>query len=94
MCGGKQKTRKTVYVHYDPLKGGGSERWYGRFVRNKDYKLYNDGRFYRLSKDPREQTPIPVKKLKREEEEIKKSFQTQLNAAPLHYFKQPAEYKK
>ena len=43
--GQKQEARKTVFVHYDPLKKGGNERWYGRFVRNKEHKLYSDGRF-------------------------------------------------
>ena len=87
-------TRKTVYVHYDPLKGGGSERWYGRFVRNKEYKLYNNGRFYKLSEDPREQHPISSDVMTAEEEEIRTSFQAELDTAPPHTFKQSEEYKK
>lgn len=37
--GQNQKGRETVFVHYDPLKPGGMERWYGRFVRDKTHKL-------------------------------------------------------
>jgi len=91
--GKEQKARKTVYVHYDPLKGGGSERWYGRFVRNKEYKLYSDGRFYKLSEDPLEQHPISSDVITGKEKEIRTSFQAELDTAPPHYFKQSEEYK-
>jgi arylsulfatase A len=92
--GREQNQRETVFVHYDPLKSGGSERWYGRFVRNKDYKLYNDGRYYKISNDPGEKNPLPPDSLSPEELLLKNSFQEKLDAAPEHYFKQPHEYKK
>jgi arylsulfatase A len=33
----------------------------GRFARNQNYKLYEDGRFYDVSKDVLEQHPLPPK---------------------------------
>lgn len=90
--GEKQEKRETVFVHYDPLKKGGNERWYGRFVRNKEYKLYNDGRFYNVSKDSREQNPIAKEKLTQLEENLMDKFQEELNTAPTHNFKQRDEY--
>ena len=92
--GQKQDARETVFVHYDPLKSGGSERWYGRFVRNKEYKLYNDGRFYNVRLDSREKNAISGDKLTPDEKLLKDKFQEELNIAPSHYFKQPHEYKK
>ena len=92
--GQKQEPRETLFVHYDPLKSGGSERWYGRFVRNKEYKLYSDGRFYNVSQDSREQKPITEEKLTAKEKKLIASFQVELDTAPPHYFKQPKEYKK
>jgi arylsulfatase A len=92
--GKKQKPRKTVFVHYDPLKGGGSERHYGRFVRNKEYKLYNDGRFYNVGKDKLEKNSISEDALSPELKELRNSFQEELNTAPPHDFKQTSQYGK
>lgn len=92
--GQNQKKRKTVFVHYDPLKPGGKERWYGRFVRNKPYKLYNDGRFYNISQDPKEKEPIPQDKRTKKEKKLVKKFQSELNKAPDFKFKQPSAYRK
>jgi arylsulfatase A len=89
-----QKPRKTVFVHYDPLKSGGTERRYGRFAQNKEYKLYNDGKFYNVAMDKREMNPIPEQDLTSKEKNLKTSFKLILDAAPSHYFKQPMEYKK
>ncbi|MBT3385119.1 MAG: sulfatase-like hydrolase/transferase [Prolixibacteraceae bacterium] len=90
--GQKQEARETVFVHYDPLKKGGNERWYGRFVRNKTYKLYNDGRFYNVSQDSREQNPISKEKLMTKENHLWEIFQAELETAPPYYFKQRDEY--
>lgn len=92
--GQKQESRETVFVHYDPLKSGGSERWYGRFVRNKEYKLYSDGRFYNVSKDANEQNPISDYERTTQEKLLIEKFQDELETAPHHYFKQREEYKK
>lgn len=88
-----QKARETIFVHYDPLKGGGKERHYGRFVRDKTYKLYNDGSFFNVHMDFWEKSPIHVTDLSTGEKKLKSSFQKQLDAAPIHEFKQPSAYK-
>ena len=88
----KQTTRETVFIHYDPLKRGKDNVWYGRFVRNKTYKLYSDHRFYNISNDSEEKHPIPESMLTDKELLLKEKFQTELNAAPPHHFKQSDEY--
>jgi arylsulfatase A len=88
----KQTTRETVFIHYDPLKRGKDNAWYGRFVRNKTYKLYNDNRFYNVRKDSEEKHPIPDAKLTQNELVLKEKFLAELNAAPPHHFKQSDEY--
>jgi arylsulfatase A len=90
--GEKQKPRITVFVHYDPLKKGGNERWYGRFVRNKEYKLYSDKRFYNVSRDSKEKHPITSENQSEKEKKLVETFQAELNTAPPHYFKQSSEY--
>ena len=34
-----QPTRETVFMHYDPLKRGKSNAWYGRFIHDKESHL-------------------------------------------------------
>jgi len=72
----------------------GNWSWYGRFVRNKEYKLYSDGRFYNVSRDKLEQNPLPDNSLTSKEKELKKSFQSELSKAPPYHFKQPSEYSR
>ena len=88
----KQASRETVFIHYDPLKRGKDNAWYGRFVRNKTYKLYNDNRFYNLSKDSKELYSISDTELTEKEILLKEKFQAELNMAPPHHFKQSDEY--
>ena len=87
-----QEVRETVFIHYDPLKRANNKQWYGRFVRNKTYKLYSDNRFYNVNKDSKEKNPIPDTRLTEKERLLKEKFQTELNMAPAHYFKQSDEY--
>lgn len=55
---GKPPTRKEyLYMFYEP-KWGKFEK--GIFVRDKKYKLYNDGRFYDVEQDVLEKNPIDV----------------------------------
>lgn len=93
LAGEIQMPRGTIFVHYDPLKGGGKERHYGRFVRDKTYKLYNDGRFFNVSNDFWEKSPISGDDLNTTEKKLKSAFQKQLGSAPQHNFKQPSAYK-
>lgn len=88
----KQEVRETVFIHYDPLKKVSNKQWFGRFVRNKTYKLYSDNRFYNVSNDSEEKNPIPDSKLTEKELLLKEKFQAELNSAPAHIFKQSDEY--
>jgi arylsulfatase A len=90
----KQASRETVFIHYDPLKRGKYNAWYGRFVRNKTYKLYSDDRFYNVAKDSEEKNPILDSKLTEKEQLVKEQFQAELNMAPPHAFKQSDSYPK
>lgn len=89
-----QPTKETVFVHYDPLKRANNEQWYGRFVRDKTYKLYSDNRFYNVSKDSEERSPLPDSELTKKELLIKEKFEAELNSAPPYHFKQSNEYPK
>lgn len=71
-----------VYQHYNPRWG----RWKDdsvHYIFNQKYKLYQDGRFYHTSKDPRENQPLEIENLSREakqqyntfEQELKKNIQ-------------------
>ncbi|MEM7386024.1 MAG: sulfatase/phosphatase domain-containing protein, partial [Verrucomicrobiota bacterium] len=45
--------RDSVFVHYEP-RWGKFSRASDRFARNRDFKLYNDGRFFNVGLDPLE----------------------------------------
>lgn len=92
--GTSHQSRETIFVHYDPLRRGGNKRYYGRFVRNKDYKLYNDGRFYHVREDKWETQPLSAHDLTAEQLRLKIAFQLELDQAPPHHFKQSHEYNK
>lgn len=90
----RQAPRETVFIHYDPLKSVRNDPPFGRFVRNKEYKLYNDNRFYRLSQDTEEKHPIPDADLTEKERLLKEKLQAELALAPPYQFKQSIEYRK
>jgi arylsulfatase A len=47
--------RRWVFCHYDPMVPfGGFQLHAGRWARNQRFKLYEDGRFYDLVRDPLE----------------------------------------
>lgn len=53
--GEKGVPREWIFCHYDPHWG----KWKpSRYVRNKRWKLYDDGRLFDLFADPLEKTPI------------------------------------
>ena len=57
--GEKVDSRKWVFCHYDPnVPFGGFQLHAGRWARNQRFKLYEDGRFYDLANDPREQDDL------------------------------------
>jgi arylsulfatase A-like enzyme len=53
--GEKGVPREWIFCHYDPHWG----KWKpSRYVRNKRWKLYDDGRLFDVFADPLEKTPI------------------------------------
>ena len=57
--GEKGDPRQWVFCHYDPnVPFGGFQLHAGRWARNQRFKLYEDGRFYDVANDPREQNDL------------------------------------
>jgi len=62
VLGKKGAPREWVFFHYDknPEKADFNPKFpRARFVRGKEYKLYDNGRLYDVARDPPEQTMIP-----------------------------------
>ena len=55
LTGKKADPRDWIFCHYDPRWGNFKP---ARWVMNKRWKLYEDGRFFDVLSDPREQSPI------------------------------------
>lgn len=74
--------RSWVFCHWDnnPTDNVPLEKW----VNDTTYKLYDltgagNGKFYNISLDPYETTPIPPKRMTKEEKKIKRDFQAILS---------------
>ena len=67
--------RPWVFCHYDPRPGWDKDKFtVHRFVRDNQFKLYDDGNLYDIAKDIRESTPIR----RRHETEASKAARQQL----------------
>jgi len=66
LIGELHQPRETVLIHYDP-KWPFGEKHRNRFVLTKAYKLYQDGRFFAVKKDPLEQQPLILEKCSSDE---------------------------
>ena len=58
LTGAPYKSRETVFVHYDPRWGKRVNQYRNQFVQTNEYKLYQDGKFYNISKDILEKSPL------------------------------------
>lgn len=56
LCGRPGNPRQWIYCWYSPRQG--NDRRVVEFAFNRRYKLYKDGRFYRLEDDPEEKRPL------------------------------------
>ena len=54
--GEKGNSRDWVYFHFEPMSGRNSR--FARYIRNHNYKLYDDGRLFDLSADAEEEFPF------------------------------------
>ena len=64
--------RRWIFCHYDPKWGNRPKR---RYVQNKKWKLYEDGRFFNLEVDILEKNPLDRNKLSRDVQKIIKEFE-------------------
>ncbi|MEO0332302.1 MAG: sulfatase-like hydrolase/transferase, partial [Bacteroidota bacterium] len=64
------QSRETAFVHYDPRWGKNVNRYRNQFVQTVDYKLYQDGKFFNIAKDPLEEEPLDEALLTKAEKEI------------------------
>ncbi len=83
LTGTKFKLRKTAFVHYDPKWGNNVNQYRNQFVRTVDYKLYQDGNFFNLTKDILEKTPLNIDSLSENELEIKNILEIELEKHPI-----------
>ena len=60
LLGRKGQPREWIYIWYDPRPGHDKERWTktDRYVFDRRWKLYEDGRLYDWAADPRETKPL------------------------------------
>ncbi len=77
--GETESHRERVFVHYEPGWGNFPN---GRFIRNLEYKLYHDGRFYHISGDPLEQNPLDTTNLSPQLLTLKRNLEMELKEFP------------
>jgi len=83
LTGKKPAPRTTAFVHYDPRWNENVNRYRNQFVMTTDYKLYQDGRFYRIADDRREKDPLDPDALDQKEMKIKSDLEAELKRHPL-----------
>lgn len=82
LTGRGHEPRKTLSVHYDP-RWGNNSRNRNQFVRSPEFKLYIDGRFFDLSKDIMEKSPLNTDILPPKENEVFLFLKKELNKHPV-----------
>ena len=81
LAGGNYTSRETAFVHYDPRWGKRVNQYRNQFVMTTEYKLYQDGKFYKYSEDNLEEEDLGTA-LSPEENETKEELQKQLAIHP------------
>lgn len=69
-------------MHYDPRWGANVNKYRNQFARTKEYKLYQDGKFYYLPQDILEQLPLADSSLTEEQKKIRSELQKLIDTAP------------
>lgn len=77
LTGGEYHPREWVYCYYHPNWGGFKHT---RYAQDKEWKLYEDGRFYHFSEDPLEERPLEEETLSEEMQARKAKLQAVLDA--------------
>jgi len=61
LVGQPSTPRPWVFCHYDPRPGWDKEQFtFSRFARDKQFKLYGNGKLYNVAADPLEKAAIPT----------------------------------
>lgn len=80
--GGKYAGKEAIFMHYDPRWGANVNKYRNQFARTREYKLYQDDKFYYLPDDVLENKPLPDSLLTDEQESIKGQLQDLIDKAP------------
>ena len=83
LTGAEYKGRETAFVHYDPKWGKNVNRYRNQFVRTVDYKLYPDGKFFKIDNDKLEKTPLSMDSLMVNEKLVKTTLESELKKHPV-----------
>ena len=67
--------RDWIFCHYDPHWGG---RKKARYVQNRRWKLYGDGRIFNIETDPPEKNPLKKSNLTEDQQAVVEEFRTVL----------------
>ncbi len=73
--GEKFEGREWIFCHYDPNWGN---RKKARYVQNREWKLYGDGRIYNVKIDPRETDPLNEEQLTDKQKKFIEEFRAVL----------------
>ncbi|SOE23752.1 Arylsulfatase A [Spirosomataceae bacterium TFI 002] len=83
LTGDMYTPRETAFVHYDPQWGKNVNKYRNQFVRTKEYKLYPNGNFYKLSNDILEKNPLHNSSLTTAEIKVKAELAKELSKHPM-----------
>jgi arylsulfatase A len=78
LIGSNYERRESAFVHYDPKWGKNVNRYRNQFVQTTDYKLYQDGTFFNISKDVLEEYPLCADSLNSEEIAVRSALEKEL----------------
>ncbi len=76
------QARQNAFVHYDPQWGTRVNQYRNQFVRTLDFKLYRDERFYKISEDILEKSPLNQESLSADESIVKSDLEKELQNHP------------
>jgi len=79
--GEKGSPREWVFCHYDP-RWGNRDKWKGRFARDRQFKLYLNGRFYDVPADELEKTGLDLNNLPKDAGAARRELQAVLDSMP------------
>ncbi len=76
------QSRETAFVHYDPRWGERVNQYRNQFVQTVDYKLYQDGKFFNVANDPREEKPLHEALLSETEIKVRSHLELEMKQHP------------